>query len=271
MSNFSSPFAGLMLSDSSEDATPNSLLDLINSHNTIDSSYADDDVSSLSELTSKFLNVDKNSSTGKNESLLPSFGSLSVVGNANDHESDECNTLEAYTKSFLNSKETSVSPFRKPPPPPNFSGRIPKTQTDPDVKQIDEKLRNIHVGGPDKEETRKIDLTAALTNRTKTNSISFSTEVAVETKQSVFSYPVEECNIDLSSLADDNLLYSSMSLSPFGYVVSKQWKRIIFPKKYRKLGKIRPYNIAKSFKFDTPSPDECTLKSRTRNTSVGEP
>lgn len=264
MSNFS-PFAGLLVSDSTEDATPNSLFDLINSHNTVDSN--DDEVSSLSELTSRFLNVDTNLSTEKNESLLPSFGSL-TVGNAKDHESDECNTLEAYTKSFLNSKGTNVSPFRKPAPPPNFSGRIPKT--DPDVQQIDEKLQNICVGGSDKEEYRKIDLTAALTNRTKTNSISLSTEVAVETKHSVFSYPVQDCNIDLSSLADDNLLYSSTSLSPFGYVVSRKWNSIIFPKKYRKLGKIRPYNLAKSFKFDTLSPDENALKNRARTTSVGE-
>lgn len=269
MNNFSSPFSGLMLSDSSEDATPNSLLDLINSHNPLDSNY-NDDVSSLSELTTKFLNVDQNSSVGEKESSS-SFSSLTVGSDSIDQESAACNTLEAYTKSFLNSKGTSVSPFRKPAPPPNFSGRVSKFQTDPDIKQINEKLQNIRVDESNKRETRKIDLTAALTNRTKTNSISLSTEVAIESKHSVFSYPVEECNIDLSSLADDNLLYSGMSLSPFGYVVSKTWNRIVFPKKYKRLGRIRPYNISESFKFDSPSPDECALKNRTRNTSVSEP
>lgn len=271
MNNFSSPFAGLMLSDPTEDAdTPNSLLDLINSHNSFDQNFSNE-ISSLSDLTLNFLNVDSNTPPEKDDSLLPSsFSSLTIVGDAKDRKSDEYNTLEAYTKSYLNSKGTSNSPLRKPAPPANFSGRISKIETDVNVKQLNEKFQNIRVNVSEKVEARKIDLTAALTNRTKTNSISLSTEVPVEPKQSIFSYPVQECNIDLSSLANENLLYKSTSLSPFGYVVSRKWNHITFPKKYRKLGNLKPYNVSRAFKFDTPSPDDCALKNRTRNISVGD-
>ncbi len=239
--------------------SPRTLLDLINAH----SSQSKEDVASLCDLTSRNLNLEEKATNNPPSSLDAIYDGSSE---------NECDTLEEYTKSFLNSNCSNIFQHRMPKLRPPF---LIKNIVENDLENVDKKMSNCSISESNKAETRKIDLTAALENKLKQNSMTSRLQPSTDVKSSSFSDRLRKNSVDflftnISFLIHEELMYGNSTLSPLGLVACKKWNRPSLPKKYRKIEKIRPYNIAKSFKFDTPSPDDVILSSRERNNSVNE-
>lgn len=272
MTNFVSSFSQLMQSDTDGNSdSPKSLFDFINSHKS--AVNEDEDIKSLSDLTSRHLNLKEDSqnvpsySSTQLGNFEPSLILKSCTSKKPGKEaSNEFSSLEEYTKSYLTSTGNrfqcrNVCPLNLKAQ--NNSTHIDKTNQ----KTIYERLSKINLSDSN-ERDRKIDLTAALLTVTKNHVTSTIDQLQNEVHRRTCFYPVKECMIDITSLAAETISYNNADLSHFGYVITRKWDPISIPRKCRRIGRTRPYNIAKSFKFDTPSPDDDNLKKRTRNDTI---
>lgn len=253
--------SALTQSDTNDNSdSPKSLFDFINSHKSAVND--DEDVQSLSDLASKYLSIKRENREVPTYFSFPvgseNCQSLSSVVRDSDFEktkqeiSNKFTSLEDYTQSYLTSKNSAVHCQITAP---SCNSKFSTNSCDFDIanKRINESLSNIKICDV-KEQSRTIDLTTALLNVTKNNSESAVAHTEDKVHWKPLFYPAQECIIDISSLATENVLYSDAKLSYFGYVISRKW--IPMSKKYKYIGKSHPYNIASSFKFSVPSPDE---------------
>lgn len=253
--------SALTQSDTDNSDSPKSLFDFINSHKSVVND--DEDIQSLSDLASKYLSIKRENREVPTHFSFPvesqNFQFLSSIVPDSDSEkakqgrSNKFTSLEEYRQSYLTSKNKSAVHCQITDPSCNSKFTANSCDSDIANKNINESLSNIKICDV-KKQNRTIDLTTALLNVTKNNSESAVVHTEDKVHRKALSYPTQECIIDISFLATENVLYNDAKLSHFGYVISKKW--IPLSRKYKCIGKSHPYNIASSFKFNVPSPDE---------------
>ncbi|XKL66721.1 hypothetical protein PGB90_010141 [Kerria lacca] len=264
-----SPFSHLVHSNPTEDSdSPKSLLDFINAHKS-NPEDTKDDIKSLSELTSSHLHLNDTTQAESNCLTFPfkcNFISTAVntcidKNSSVEDGSNDFQTLEDYTKSFLNSKGCTVSLCRKSCLPQITASKILKDENR-STRNIMKQITSCNIPDLVKQKNKKMNVTVMPQNQIDINNFSAQLQSIKFNKESILIHPEKECCTDLSSMIEENVLYNNGKLSSFGYVISKKWNYIVLPKKYRKLGKIRPYNIVKSFQFNSLSPDDIALRSQ---------
>lgn len=308
--NYQSPFGRFMQkTDDKEVDSFNSLTDFIKAHAPKSNPFCvtRENVDNKSTNLLSTLSGDKNSSLLFNNDNETCHNLSSYVNNSlkcedwsksmpkNSIEVDNCEdfgTLEEYTKSFLHSRGTYSIPtgrFRTSHSESSESFS-PPSSVNSDLKLVGKKLSRVHISNsndvlkPNLTDTDhtdnsyldnwNIDLSLALQDsKTKKLETAASSKLNKSSfESSVYSVHAKECTFDISRLANEKLLYNNAVLSSFGYVLSRKWKKIPLSKKCRKIGVNWPYKRSKSFKFDSPSPDDVILKnkSKMRTTSLND-
>lgn len=204
-----------------------------------------------------------------NKSLNPTnvISEKSSIGSKVD-EFDDCNTLEEYTKSFLNSKGNCPIPNRFRTQSENSNSD--SNASNSDLANVNERLSKFHFNNSNRTDSTSdhwnIDLSVALQNSKikKIESDEGCKSNEPKYKPQVYLAHIQLCNLDISSLASEKLPYNNSILSSFGYVLNRKWPKLPLPKKLRNVGKNWPYNKSKSFKFDSPSPDDIILKKKAK-------
>lgn len=183
-------------------------------------------------------------------------------------KSDDYGTLEEYTKSFLTSKGNFSIPNRFRTQSENSNADVADPSSD--LTSVSEHLSKVHITDSSKTDSSSdqwnIDLSVALqcskTKPAESDKICESNESTYEPK--IYLAHVHLCNLDISSLANEKLPYSNSILSSFGYVLNRKWPKLPLPRKLKKIGKNWPYNKSKSFKFNSPSPDDIILQKKAK-------